>query len=119
MILEIANETGSSGHKHAHVMFQLHKKWDSSDPRCFDYCGEHPNIKPLLGRYAMIDTAKYLAKDDPENKDLVQRTTDFIMELNKNQIDLIFNLFLLLQQKKNRKKCLNLKLQQFAVKSIL
>ena len=84
MILEIANETGSSGHKHAHVMFQLHKKWDSSDPRCFDYCGEHPNIKPLLGRYAMIDTAKYLAKDDPENKDLVQRTTDFIMELNKN-----------------------------------
>lgn len=51
----------------------------------------------------MIDTAKYLAKDDPENKDLVQRTTDFIMELNKNQIDLIFNLFLLLQQKKNKK----------------
>lgn len=48
MILEIANETGSSGHKHAHVMFQLHKKWDSSDPRCFDYCGEHPNIKPYL-----------------------------------------------------------------------
>ncbi|QMW68669.1 replication-associated protein [Crucivirus-124] len=74
--IRLAHETGSNENKeekyeHTHVVFKVSKRIDTINQRFFDYNNIHPHIKILKGNKAIDDAKQYIAKEDPENKDLL------------------------------------------------
>jgi len=77
--LRIANETGKTGHKHAHVLIDWGKQFQSVKQSVFDMnfgmnsrAFMHPNIRMIKNKTHWESCARYLAKEDPENKDLLE-----------------------------------------------
>lgn len=99
-----AHEIGDTSHsyKHTHVVIEWEKRWESENPRIFDFpsvvneYGDvetiHPNIKiikpmPKFGirtdEMAWIAAVRYLGKYDPENAHLKEYEQDRWDELTK------------------------------------
>lgn len=75
----LAHEKGDTevGYDHTHVVFCTEKAFETKNVRFFDYCitpdaeAIHPNIKPIKNTKTgkpLIDALKYICKEDPENK---------------------------------------------------
>lgn len=77
-VLEIhsAHECGKNDpiypYEHTHTMVHFDNIFDSIDSRIFDYNDIHPNIKPCGSIKHWVEWYRYLAKEDPENKDLLE-----------------------------------------------
>lgn len=73
IFIRIGHETGEDEtYNHSHVVFQTAKRIDTTSERFFDYKKIHPHIKKLPGKKAINDAKKYIAKEDPENEDLLE-----------------------------------------------
>lgn len=75
-MIRCAHETGESGYKHTHCLVWMKKLWDHKNAeRLFDIGETHPNIKKidLRGKH-LENSIRYLGKEDPENKDLIEWT---------------------------------------------
>lgn len=71
--IRVAHETGEDEtYNHSHVVFQTPKNIDTVSERFFDYEGIHPHIKKLASKKALKDAKGYIAKEDPENADLLE-----------------------------------------------
>jgi len=79
--IRCAHETGTTQevpYEHTHVLidFGTGKPWKCRDCRRLDVVsyGEtlHPNWKPIKGMYHWRNCVAYLAKEDPQNKDLLE-----------------------------------------------
>lgn len=79
--VRIAHETGlSTGvpFKHSHVLVDFGKRFQSRDCRRFDWDSGngilHPNWRPVKSATHWQNCTQYLAKEDPENQDLLVRS---------------------------------------------
>lgn len=79
--IRIAHETGlSTGvpFKHSHVLMDFGKRFQSRDCRRFDWNSGngilHPNWRPVKSMSHWQNCTQYLAKEDPENQDLLVRS---------------------------------------------
>lgn len=76
VFIRLAHETGShedggEDYNHTHVVFKVEKRIDTINQRFFDYKDVHPHIKVLKHKKAIDDAKRYIAKEDPENEDLL------------------------------------------------
>lgn len=77
--LRLAHETGDENcpYEHTHVVIDFGKTKQTTSCRYFDYLSEdgfiHPHIKKLIGKKAFEDAKKYIAKEDPDNADLLAK----------------------------------------------
>jgi len=76
LFIRLAHETGSAEdeedkYDHTHVIFKLKTAFQTRDQRFFDYESIHPHIKVYKYNKALEDAKKYIAKEDPENSDLL------------------------------------------------
>jgi hypothetical protein len=71
-----AHETADpiNPYKHTHVYIDYGYKFESTECRIFDYKGIHPNIKVCKGSITKL--LRYLAKEDPENKGLLEEVSN-------------------------------------------
>jgi len=87
--VRLAHETGDKKcpYRHTHVVIDFTKRVNTNN--CHKFCyvnpnlnkvdkcgGIHPNIKVLHGSKAFRDAKVYIAKEDPENKDLKVSNND-------------------------------------------
>jgi len=92
--IRLAHETGDvhCPYNHTHVVIDFGKKFETTNCRFFDYDKEdsdseeniviHPHIKKLIGKKAFEDAKKYIAKEDPDNADLLERPNWVTTTLN-------------------------------------
>lgn len=75
----IAHEQGSSDtpYDHSHVLVDFGKQFQSRQVRVFDWKDIHPHIKRVLTKNHWRHCISYIAKEDPENEDLVQEYNPF------------------------------------------
>lgn len=68
----MAHETGDRSHAydHTHVVVDFGKQYQCNNCRWFDFTDIHPNIKLIKSAKHFENAKMYLAKEDPENKDL-------------------------------------------------
>lgn len=72
--IRLAHETGGEGeYEHTHVLVSYVSAFQTRDCRYFDYNTIHPHIKTLPNKKAFEDAKKYIAKEDPENADLLTK----------------------------------------------
>jgi hypothetical protein len=76
--IRLAHEIGDSGHLHTHVLVDFGKPFQTKNSRKFDCpfapdgCNPHPNIKKIKTKSHWENETQYIAKEDPENKDLLK-----------------------------------------------
>lgn len=75
--IRLAHETGDEEcpYEHTHIIIDLNKRCNLRDPRCLDYNNIHPHVKTLPNVKALNDAKGYIAKEDPDNKDLLDMIT--------------------------------------------
>jgi len=73
--VHIAHETGDEEQEylHSHVYVDFGKAYQTRNQLRFDYKEIHPHIKTLQSREHVANALVYLAKEDPENKELLDR----------------------------------------------
>ena len=78
LFLELAHETGDkhNPYLHTHVYFELSQPLISRRQRALDYDSIHPNWNYVTKKPHMLHCKKYLMKEDPENKDLIEEEED-------------------------------------------
>lgn len=71
--IRAAHENADEEHpyEHTHLLFEMEKKPQISNPRAFDIGELHPHIKKVLTVLHWRNAIHYLAKEDPENADLL------------------------------------------------
>lgn len=69
-----AHESSDQEHsyEHTHCVVEFNKNFQTTNERKFDYDGIHPHIKIIKTRSHMCNAKKYIAKQDPENADLLE-----------------------------------------------
>lgn len=75
--IRLAHENGEgeeeeTPYEHTHVVFKLESRFQTTNERFFDYEEKHPHIRTLKNEKALKDAKKYISKEDPENKDLLE-----------------------------------------------
>lgn len=71
--LECATESHRDTGKHFHIFLLLDKRLDSRDPKCFDVCGFHPNIKKVTKKIGSLNKIyHYLCKEGNIPKSFAQ-----------------------------------------------
>lgn len=86
--IRLAHETGDKTvpYEHTHVLVDLGRNFQTTNCRYFDYESGitdedgvldtiiiHPHIRKLIGKKPFEDAKKYIAKEDPENLDLLPK----------------------------------------------
>jgi len=73
LFLRSAHETGDkcNNYDHTHTLVEISKRFQSINPRIFDYKSIHPNIRKINSDKHFFNTRRYLAKEDSENSDLI------------------------------------------------
>lgn len=66
---ETADEKNPYLHTHVVIEWKTAPRWRTS--RCFDYNGIHPNIKKVKDALHKKRVKNYIAKEDPDNADLI------------------------------------------------
>lgn len=73
--LRLGHEKGSNTdtpYEHTHVVMILKRPLETTNPRWFDYEGIHPHIATIKKKNQIPYALKYIAKEDPENEDLLK-----------------------------------------------
>lgn len=75
--IRLAHESGDTavGYPHTHVVIDFGKSFRTKDMLYFNYLNIHPHIRVLKSAKALHDAKLYIAKEDPENKDLIEIKT--------------------------------------------
>ena len=70
----LAHETGDKNHPydHTHVLIEYDKLLQTTRARYFDYDDVHPNITKVVTQQHWANSLKYLAKEDPDNKFMLE-----------------------------------------------
>lgn len=77
-IVRIAHEIGTKkiDYEHSHVFVDFGKQITRTEPRCFDFEGIHPNIKPINRTKHLNRIFKYMCKYDHDNDDMLTWITE-------------------------------------------
>lgn len=81
--IRCAHESGDrkNNYLHTHVLVDFGKQYQCESCRFFDYEGIHPHIKKVKNMKHWRDSQRYLAKEDPENKDLNDIKSTLVEEI--------------------------------------
>jgi len=72
--IRLAHEIGDDGtNYHTHAVIEYVKPFQTRDCRYYDYRQSHAHIRVLKNKKAFEDAKKYIAKEDPENADLLMK----------------------------------------------
>lgn len=74
--IRVAHESGHNDpivpYEHTHVLVDFGKVFSSKDQHIFDYKDIHPNIKFTVTKRHWEIQKRYIAKEDPQNEDLLE-----------------------------------------------
>lgn len=96
--IHIAHESGKGDeitpYKHSHMVLDFEKRFQSRDCRIFDYNNIHPHIKKITSKKHLENCYRYLTKEDPDNKhllDLCSKSFDVVRDVfeAKTKLDAI------------------------------
>lgn len=89
--IRCCHENGKDGYEHTHVLIDIGKPFQSRNARIFDFNNIHPNIKKILTPTHWNNSKNYIAKEDPDNADLIQKNICDLVWSNETTADALRN----------------------------